>query len=77
MLVRINNPAGQFRQKYSSIIVFLTKLWWTELKSKLEGCQFQNGQQLKNSKKNKLRTSKLKKDLTQIECFQYCYQQRI
>ena len=52
--------------EYSSTIVsnvFLLKLGWTELKRGLKGCQFLNGLQLKNDKKNNLRTSKLNKDL--------------
>ena len=75
MLARINNCTGEFWQKYSSTIwsnVFLLKLWWTELKSDLKGCEFLNGLQLKNDKKNNLITSKLNKDLSQIECFQCC-----
>ena len=39
-------------------------------KSELKVCQFLNGPKLKNDKKNNLRTSKLNKDLSQIECFQ-------
>ena len=35
-------------------------------------CQFLNGLQFKNDKKNNLRTPKLNKDLSQIEWFQ-CY----
>ena len=38
----------------------------------MKGCQFLNGLQVKNDKKNNLRTSKLNKDLSQIECFQCC-----
>ena len=38
----------------------------------MKGCQFVYGLQLKNDKKNNLRTSKLNKDLSQIECFQCC-----
>ena len=38
----------------------------------LEVCQFLNVLQLKNDKKNNLRTSMLNKDLSQIECFQCC-----
>ena len=38
----------------------------------MKGCQFLNSLQLKNDKKNNLRTSKLNKDLSQIECFQCC-----
>ena len=51
---------------YSSIIVsnvFSLKLGWTKLKSELKGCQFLNGLQLKNDKKNNFRTSELNKDL--------------
>ena len=33
----------------------------------MKGCQFLNGLQLKNDKKKNLRTSKLNKDLSQIE----------
>ena len=76
MLAGINNSTGEFRQKHSSTIVFnvsLLKIWWTELKSELKGCQcFLNGLLLKNDKINNLRTSKLNKDLSQIECFQCC-----
>ena len=50
----------------------MLKLWWTEVASELKGCQFLNGLQLKNGKKNNLRTSKLNKDLSQIEWFQCC-----
>ena len=38
----------------------------------LKVCQFLNVLQLKNDKKNNLRTSMLNKDLSQIECFQCC-----
>ena len=43
-----------------------------ERKSKLRGSQFLNGLQLKNDTKNNLRTSKLNKDVSQIEYFQCC-----
>ena len=33
----------------------------------MKGCQFLDGLQLKNDKKNNLRTSKSNKDLSQIE----------
>ena len=64
-----------FWQKYRLTIisnVFLLKLWRTELKNELKVCQFLNILQLKNAKKNNLRTSKLNKDLSQIQCFQCC-----
>ena len=35
-------------------------------------CQLLDGLQLKNDKNNNLRTPKLNKDLSQIECFQCC-----
>ena len=38
----------------------------------MKGCQFLNGIQLKNDKKNNLRTPKLNKKLSKIECFQCC-----
>ena len=38
----------------------------------MKDCQFLNGLQLKNDKKNNLRTSKLNKDLSQIEYSQCC-----
>ena len=41
-------------------------------KSELKGYQFLNGLQLQNYEKNILRTSKLNKDLSQIECSQCC-----
>ena len=75
MLAGINNSTEEFRQKHSSTIVFnvsLLKIWWTELKSELKGCQCLNGLLFKNDKINNLRTSKLNKDLSQIECFQCC-----
>ena len=75
MLARINDRTGEFQQIYSSTIVsnvFLLKLWWTELKSGLKSCQFLSGLQLKNDKTNNVRTSKLNKDLSQIEYFQCC-----
>ena len=37
----------------------------------MKDCQFLNGLQFKNDKKNNLRTSKLNKGLSQIECYQY------
>ena len=44
----------------------------TERKSELKDCQFLNGLPLKNDKLNNLRTSKLNKYLSQIECLQCC-----
>ena len=38
----------------------------------MKGCQFLNGLQLKNDTKDNLRTSRLNKDLSQIEYFQCC-----
>ena len=73
----MNDRTGEFRQKYSWNIVsnvFPLKLWWTELKSELKGCHFLNGLKLKNDKKNNSRTSKLNKDLSQIEFFKVAYQ---
>ena len=41
----------------------------------MKGCHFLNGLTLKNDKKDNSRTSKLNKDLSQIEFFKVAYQQ--
>ena len=53
---------GSFDKNSSNIVskVFPLKLWWTELKSELKVCQFQNGLQLKNYKKKSLKNIKIK-----------------
>ena len=64
-------PLIPFSCSLFRILQIALKLRWTELKNELKDCQFLNGLQLKNDKKSNLRTSKLNKDLSQIECFQY------